>query len=109
MIGPGVFAGMKQRHHFSRLRIDTRKVNTLAQIAGPAGQREIIQIRRASVRPCGNVFQMEFALESRLRQMAILAAVFCAREYFTREIQMAFRRDWRAFDCHTASRLPTSI
>ena len=75
---------MKERSDLSGLRIDTGQIRTFLQVAVPTGEREIVKLRRATVLPGDNVFDVERTAEGRLRDTTILATIAGATPHLVR-------------------------
>jgi hypothetical protein len=79
MLAPFLASRMKEFCHFIRLRIDSRQVRSLVQIAIDAGESKVVEFVGSAVNPWNDVLDVKRGQRRIiLMQMAILASILSA-------------------------------
>jgi len=66
---------MKKFRYLSGFQVDACQIGTFFQVAMPTGESEIIKLRRSTVLPGDNVFDVERPVEGCLRHATVLATM----------------------------------
>ena len=86
MFVPQVASGIEECSHSTRSGVDARQVEALLQVAVPACERQIVRPGQSAMLSGDDVFNMKWAPERRLRQLAILATIAGASPDFPRNL-----------------------
>ena len=104
MVGPVIFAGIKQPHKLTRLLVGSRDVRSLVRVAMQARERKIIKRCPAAVLACNYMVDAK-GFVGRGSNMAVLASGTGTLTNVSANLPIHELRDFnatRAFDCRTA-------